>query len=150
MTGTPVGAGGSLAALRGATAAERRPLTAQVFTEAEDGQPLESGDVVRTDATGFAEVAYADGSLSRLDAETTLTVVVLDGDATLPEIELDLDVGRVWNPGLHRDRKAGPLRDPHGRRGRRGARYRLRHRLHGGARLHLRRRGGRRGGDDRG
>lgn len=92
------GPGDSLAALSVIdTRADVRPLTAEVFAEAEDAQPLDVGDTVRTNASGFAEVQYADGSLTRLGAATVLQVVALDGDVTVPEIEVDLDVGRVWN-----------------------------------------------------
>ena len=41
-------------------------------------QPVAVGDGVRTDATGFAEVAYGDGSRTRLDVNTEFEVVALD------------------------------------------------------------------------
>ena len=44
-------------------------------------QPVAVGDGVRTDATGFAEVAYGDGSRTRLDVDTEFEVVALTDDA---------------------------------------------------------------------
>lgn len=93
-----VASGSALAALDVIdTRTELRPLDAELFDEAESGTPLDAGDVVRTDDAGFAEILYGDGSLTRLGPDTTVTVVALDGDVTVPEIELDLEVGRVWN-----------------------------------------------------
>ena len=40
-------------------------------------QPVAVGDGVRTDATGFAEVAYGDGSRTRLDVNTEFEVVAV-------------------------------------------------------------------------
>jgi hypothetical protein len=60
-------------------------------------QPVAVGDGVRTDATGFAEVAYADGSLTRLDVETEFEVVALTDEAGSPVTRTALGVGRVWN-----------------------------------------------------
>lgn len=95
---SPLVSGEAMAALAVIdTRADHRPVTATVFEEADDGLPLEMGDAVRTDATGFAEIVYADGSLTRLDGDTTFTVLALDGDVTVPEIETRLDGGRIWN-----------------------------------------------------
>lgn len=69
---------------------------AETFTPAMDGDDVAVGDTVRTDSTGFAQLDFVDGSLARLDTDTTLTVVAL-GEVDAPTVELDLDVGRVWN-----------------------------------------------------
>lgn len=79
------------------TRTDWRDVGAEDYVEAVDGQGLVAGDGVRTDDTGFAEVAYADGSLTRLEPSTEFAVVSLAGDATLPEIRVELDTGRVWN-----------------------------------------------------
>lgn len=94
-TVTPEGSLAALAVID--TRTTLRPVTAEVFEEAEDGVALHAGDTLRTDETGFAEVAYADGSLTRLGSSTVFSVVELAGDVTVPEITVDLDVGRVWN-----------------------------------------------------
>ena len=60
-------------------------------------QPVAVGDGVRTDATGFAEVAYSDGSRTRLDANTEFEVVAVSDDAGNPVTRTALEVGRMWN-----------------------------------------------------
>ena len=66
------------------------------FGPANDGDAIAVGDTVRTDESGFAQLDFVDGSLARLDNATSLTVTAL-GDVGTPTVELDLDVGRVWN-----------------------------------------------------
>jgi len=71
--------------------------SATVFTEATDNMLLAVGESVRTNADGFAQIDWSDGSLARLDGDSQLTIVDLQGGALAPEIEVGLDVGRVWN-----------------------------------------------------
>lgn len=66
------------------------------FVAAEDGADLAEGDVVRTDVTGFAQLDFADGAVARVDVDTTMAVTSI-GDAEQLDVELQLDVGRVWN-----------------------------------------------------
>ena len=51
------------------------------FAEAAEGQTLREGDVVRTGPDGRAEIEYFDGSITRLDFNTTFTIVALTDDA---------------------------------------------------------------------
>lgn len=74
-----------------------RPTPEAIYEAGTLGQDLEGGNQVRTGSPGFAEVAYRDGSLARLDAATTLTVTELATAPTSPDVQVDLDAGRVWN-----------------------------------------------------
>ncbi len=67
------------------------------YVSGTDGQPLDVGNWVRTDQTGFAELEYIDGSLTRLDIETEFRVSELAGDETIPEVTVELDAGRMWS-----------------------------------------------------
>lgn len=51
------------------------------FAAAAEGQTLREGDVVRTGPDGRAEIEYFDGSITRLDFNTTFTIVALTDDA---------------------------------------------------------------------
>lgn len=55
------------------------------------------GDHVRTDATGFAEIDYSDGSLTRLDVSTDFTIEALATSSGVATTRTKLDAGRVWN-----------------------------------------------------
>lgn len=55
---------------------------------------LAIGDTVKTNATGFAEVDYPDGSLTRLDATTKFTVTALGGTGPT---KATLSQGEVWS-----------------------------------------------------
>lgn len=55
--------------------------------------PVASGDRVQTDALGFAEVHYPDGSLTRVDVNTTFVVELASKTTT----KATLTSGQVWN-----------------------------------------------------
>ena len=61
------------------------------------GEGLGGGDDVRTGQPGYAELAYRDGSLTRLDINAEFTVTDVAAEADAPTIRLELDVGRAWN-----------------------------------------------------
>lgn len=69
----------------------------EAWAVAVDGTAVVDGDEIRTDATGRAEVLYADGSVTRLDVATEFAVVRLAGDSIAPEIRVQLDVGQTYN-----------------------------------------------------
>jgi len=48
------------------------------FTGAIDGQAVSPGDTVATGATGRAVIEYQDGSVTRLDGDTTFTIAMLE------------------------------------------------------------------------
>ncbi len=67
------------------------------FKQADDGAKLHEGDTVRTDDVGHAEVDYTDDSYTRLDVNTTFTVVTLVDDQGVRQVSGSLETGRTWN-----------------------------------------------------
>ena len=65
--------------------------------------PVAVGDGVRTDATGFGEVAYDDGSRTRLDVSTEFEVLELVDGPGGASTRTAMNVGRTW----HRVESAG-------------------------------------------
>ena len=55
------------------------------------------GDVVRTDATGFAAVTYFDGSLTRLDVDTEFEVLELVDEVDESVVRTRMGLGRTWH-----------------------------------------------------
>ena len=77
--GAPVGPVGDAVPIN--PGVEVRPGEPGAYTSVAASTPVSVGDGVRTDATGFAEVAYGDGSRTRLDVNTDVEVVSLTDDA---------------------------------------------------------------------
>ena len=67
------------------------------FVLLEAVEPVAVGDGVRTDTTGFAEIAYLDGSRTRLDIDTEFEVVELTDDAGVSTTRTSMGVGRTWH-----------------------------------------------------
>ncbi|MET0908545.1 MAG: FecR family protein, partial [Ilumatobacteraceae bacterium] len=67
------------------------------FVRLEAVEPVAVGDGVRTDVTGFAEIAYLDGSRTRLDIDTEFEVVELTDDAGVSTTRTSMGVGRTWH-----------------------------------------------------
>jgi hypothetical protein len=67
------------------------------FKPAKNGQSLHVGDTVQTDATGQAEIDYADTAYTRLDVNTTFTIKKLTDSQGNRQVEGSLDVGRTYN-----------------------------------------------------
>ena len=76
---------------------EVRPGASGSYASVAASTPVSVGDGVRTDATGFAEVAYSDGSRTRLDVNTELEVVGLTDDAGNSVTGTQMGLGRTWN-----------------------------------------------------
>ncbi len=77
--------------------AERRAADAEAFAAASTGDALDIADLLRTDTTGWVEIGWFDGSLTRLDADTEFEIVAIAGTPDAPEIQTRLDVGRTWH-----------------------------------------------------
>ena len=90
--GAPVGDAVAIAA-----GVEVRAGLAGAYAAVTASQPVAVGDGVRTDATGFAEVAYSDGSRTRLDINTEFEVVALTDDAGNAVTRTEMGVGRTWH-----------------------------------------------------
>src|SRR5919108_896618 len=61
------------------------------FDEAAEGQTLREGDVIRTGLDGRAEIEYFDGSITRLDYNTTFTIVALEDQAETGTTVIEAD-----------------------------------------------------------
>jgi hypothetical protein len=61
------------------------------FSAAAEGQTLREGDVIRTGPDGRAEIEYFDGSITRLDFNTTFTIVALTDDAEAGSTVIEAD-----------------------------------------------------------
>ena len=72
-------------------------LTGTDFTAVGDPVPVNVGDVVRTDDSGFAEIAYHDGSRSRLDVNTEFEVLALSDQPGEAVARTRMGLGRTWN-----------------------------------------------------
>ncbi len=93
-SGGPVGPVGDAVPI--APGVEVRPGESGAYTNVAASTPVSVGDGVRTDATGFAEVAYSDGSRTRLDVNTDFEVVSLTDDAGSPATRTKMGLGRTW------------------------------------------------------
>jgi hypothetical protein len=67
------------------------------FVAAREGQSLKQGDALRTDGTGRAEIAYTDGSLTRLGASTEFSITKLTDKKGARQTQGTLTVGSTWN-----------------------------------------------------
>lgn len=67
------------------------------YTAAKDKQSLSQGDSIKTDATGAAEIAYGDGSLTRLSNATIFTLTKLTDEKGGRQTQGSLSVGEAWN-----------------------------------------------------
>ncbi|MEY2423265.1 MAG: hypothetical protein QOI95_3332 [Acidimicrobiaceae bacterium] len=78
-------------------AAQLRVKAAADFAAANDGQALALGDTVKTNGTGFAQVDYGDGSLTRIDSDAQFTVTDLTTAGQAQRVVGSLDGGRAWS-----------------------------------------------------
>ena len=76
---------------------EIQAKNAKAFTAAKDGQQLQQGDALKTDATGKAEIAYTDGSLTRLGESTEFVITKLTDKKGARQTQGTLTVGSTWN-----------------------------------------------------
>jgi PKD repeat protein len=77
-----------------------KSLGGSAFQSARDGQTVRQGDVIKTDASGRANITYFDGSQTRLDRNTTFRVEELStiqNQARSKVIQTGLDKGKTFN-----------------------------------------------------
>ena len=67
------------------------------FDQVGSGAPLAEGSVIRTDRTGLASIAYADGSLTRIGPSSTYELVRLRTEDRRREIVGNLDTGQTFH-----------------------------------------------------
>ena len=67
------------------------------FRKAVDGQDLALGETVRTNGTGFVQIDYPDGSLTRIDSDATFTLRSLERTKQAQRVVAQLDGGRMWS-----------------------------------------------------
>ena len=67
------------------------------FDQVGSGAPLAEGSVIRTDRTGLASIAYADGSLTRIGPSSTYELVRLRTEERRREIVGSLDTGQTFH-----------------------------------------------------
>jgi len=70
---------------------------AKNFTKAKDDAKIKTGDTVQTDATGFAEITFPDGSITRLDNSTVFTLDKLSTKTGQREVVGSVSTGQTWN-----------------------------------------------------
>ena len=67
------------------------------FVKGKSNQKIKTGDTVQTDATGFAQIAFPDGSITRLDNNTVFTLERLSTKTGEREVEGTVSAGQTWN-----------------------------------------------------
>lgn len=70
---------------------------AEDFEEGEEGQPLAVGDSIQTNPTGFGEVNYFDGSVTRVAQSAEFTMVALSDEEGERQVATRLDSGTSWS-----------------------------------------------------
>jgi hypothetical protein len=80
-----------------ASGVEVKAKSASTYSPAKEGQALAQGDGLKTDATGKAEIAYTDGSLTRLGESTQFEITKLTNKKGARQTQGTLSVGSTWN-----------------------------------------------------
>lgn len=96
--GGPPGAVESLASVERVDAAVDAAAGEADFAAVEDdAADVDEGDQVRTDASGFAEITYFDGSIVRLDVDSTITISDLVDAVDASTIRSEMGTGRTYH-----------------------------------------------------
>lgn len=98
----PAAAGVGPKANAGRLTVETRGVTvlkkgASAFVKARNNQSVKAGDTVQTDVTGYAEILFPDGSVTRLDHSTVFAIHALATTKGTRQIEASVTTGRTWN-----------------------------------------------------
>lgn len=67
------------------------------FTKGKANQRLKTGDTVQTDATGYAQINFPDGSITRLDHDTVFTIDKLSTATGTRKVQGTVSAGQTWN-----------------------------------------------------
>jgi hypothetical protein len=67
------------------------------FVKGKNKLKIKAGDTVQTDATGFAQIEFPDGTITRLDNNTVFTLDKLSTKTGARQVEGTVDVGQTWN-----------------------------------------------------
>lgn len=67
------------------------------FLAAQEGEDLRSGDEIRSDPSGRAQVEFFDSSVVRVDGDTHLVLREVSDSATTRQVVLQIVTGRTWN-----------------------------------------------------
>jgi hypothetical protein len=73
---------------------------------ADEGEDLRSGDVLRTNGNGRAQIDFFDDSLARLDADTELTLRTIEDTEAGRKVDVAVKEGRIWHRVANRE--SGP------------------------------------------
>ena len=69
----------------------------KAFTKGKNNGKVKAGDTVQTDATGFAEITFPDGTITRLDNNTVFTLDELSTKTGDRKVEGTVSAGQTWN-----------------------------------------------------
>ena len=67
------------------------------FTKGKTDQKVGIGDTIQTDASGLVQIAFKDGSLTRLDHDTIFTLDKLVNTTGKRQVEGTVSAGQTWN-----------------------------------------------------
>lgn len=103
LPGLPAGASERRPTVKAGTLAVQAPGVtvlekgATGFVPALDGQSVKAGDTVQTDAGGYAEIRFPDGSVTRLDHATVFSIEALATRNGKRRIQASVRAGQTWN-----------------------------------------------------
>lgn len=69
----------------------------KTFVKGKNNLKIKAGDTIQTDATGFAEITFPDGSITRLDNNTVYTLDKLSTKIGERQVEATVNAGQTWN-----------------------------------------------------
>ena len=77
--------------------AQRAPAGSATFSAALTGQALNNGDQVRTGPSTAAAIRFGDGSITRLDSNTAITITALRHQGSSYQTSFSQSAGKTWN-----------------------------------------------------
>ncbi len=77
--------------------AQRAPAGSNTFSPVLSGQALNGGDQVRTGAATAAAIRFGDGSITRLDSNTAITIRTLTHHGSEYQTSFFQSAGKTWN-----------------------------------------------------